>query len=72
MNATLRENHQIHIRKPDRKRYHLTPATADKDYGPEAITPTNFSQEELKHICKNYLKSLQVTAEQAAELPEQL
>ena len=34
------------------KRYHLTPATIDKDYGPEAITPTNSSQEELQHICK--------------------
>ena len=50
------------------KRYHLTPAITDKDYGPETITPTNSSKDELRVICNEYLTSLQVTVEQAAEL----
>ena len=52
------------------KRYHLIPATTDNDYGPEAITPSNTSQEDLQHICNEYLISLQVTMEQASKLTQ--
>ena len=57
MSMTLRENLQMHIYKRARieKQYHLTPATTDKGYGPEVITPTNSSQEELRNICNEYL-----------------
>ena len=49
--------------------YHLTPATTDADYGPEAITPTtSTSEEDLKHICNEYILSLQVIVNQASEL----
>jgi len=50
------------------KKYNLQPAIPDKDYGPLATTPSNTSQSELYDICKEYLKSLQVTEARAAEL----
>ena len=47
----------------------ITPATTDVDYGPEAITPaTHTSQEELEHICNEYIQSLQITLTQASEI----
>ena len=51
------------------RRYHLTPAITDADYGPEAITSaTSTSEEDLKHICNECILSLQVTVKQASEL----
>ena len=50
------------------KKYNLQPAIPDKDYGPLATTPSNISQLELYDICKEYLKSLQVTEARVAEL----
>ena len=50
------------------KQCHLTPATTDNDYGPEAQTPINTYQP--RHICNEYLQSLQVTMEQASILTE--
>ena len=38
------------------RRYHLTPAIVNAHYGPEAITSaTSTSEEELKHICNEYI-----------------
>ena len=51
----------MHTKARIEKQYHLAPAATDNDYGPEAITPTNTTQEELQHICNEYLQSLQVT-----------
>ena len=51
------------------RRYHLTPAITDVVYGPEAITSaTSTSEKDLKHICNEYILSLQVTVNQASEL----
>ena len=51
------------------RRYHLTPAITDADYGPEAITSAiSTSEADLKHICNEYILSLQVTVKQASEL----
>ena len=51
------------------RRYHLTPAITDADYGPEAITSAiSTSEEDLKYTCNKYILSLQVTAKQASEL----
>ena len=50
------------------KRYHLTPSSTDRDYGPEAMTPNTTNQQELQKLCKEYLKSLEVTPQQASEL----
>ena len=65
---TQRKSSDAYKKARIEKRYHLTPAITDKDYGPEAITPTNSSQDELRLICNEYLTSLQVTVEQATEL----
>ena len=48
------------------KYYHLAPSTADRDYGPEAPDITN--QQEPHKVCKEYVKSLQITSQQATEL----
>ena len=50
------------------KKYHLTPAIPDEDYGPDATTPDITSQQQLHDICKEFLKSLCVTDTKAAEL----
>jgi len=50
------------------KKYHLEPAIADKDYGPDATAPNLTTQSELRDICKEFLKSLQATETRAAEL----
>jgi len=36
-------------------------AIVDKDYGPDATAPNLTTQSELRVICKEFLKSLQVT-----------
>ena len=63
-----RKSSDVYKKARIEKRYHLAPAATDNDYGPEAITPTNTTQEELQHICNEYLQSLQVTMEQASKL----
>ena len=50
------------------KKYNLQPAITDKDYGPEATAPNLTTQSELRDICKEFLKSLQVTEIHVAEL----
>jgi len=50
------------------RRNNLQPAIPDKDYGLLATTPSKISQSELYDICKEFLKSLQVTEAHAAEL----
>jgi len=65
---TKRKSSDTYKKARIEKRYHLTPAVTDKDYGPDAISPTNSSQDELRHTCNDYLASLQVTVEQAAQL----
>jgi len=51
-------------------KYHLEPAIADKDYGPDATAPNLTTQSELRDICREFLKSLQVTETRAAELAQ--
>ena len=50
------------------KRCHLTASSTDRDYGPEAVTLNTTNQQDLQKLCKEYLESLQVTPQQAAEL----
>ena len=50
------------------KCYHLAPSSTDRDYGPAAVTPNTTNQQELQKLCNEYLESLQVTSQQAAEL----
>ena len=66
---TRRKSSDAYKKARIERRYHLTPATTDDDYGAEAITPaTHTSQEELKRICNEYIQSLQTTVTQASEL----
>ena len=66
---TQRKSSDAYKKARIERRYHLTPATTDDDYGPEAITPATYtSQEELKGICNEYIQSLQITVTQASEL----
>ena len=50
------------------KRYHLTPSTTDRDYGPETVTSNSTSQQELRQLYKEYLGSVRITPQQASEL----
>ena len=52
----LQENHKKTIPS------YTSKPTTDDDYGPEAINPaTHTNQEELEHICNEYIQSLQIT-----------
>ena len=53
---TQRKSSNAYKKARIERRYHLTPATTDDDYGPKAITTaTHTSQEELEHICNEYI-----------------
>ena len=58
-----RKNSESYKRARLEKKYHLTPAIPDEDYGPDAT-----SQQQLHDICKEFLKSLSVSDTRAAEL----
>ena len=65
---TARKITETYKRVRLQKKYNLQPAIADKDYGPEATAPNLTTQSELHDICKEFLKSLQVTETHVAEL----
>ena len=50
------------------KKYHLAPAIADEDYGPDATASDITSQQHLHDICKDFLEFLCFTDTKAAEL----
>jgi len=58
-----RKNSESYKRVCVEKKYHLTPATPDEDYRPDAT-----SQQQLHDICKKTLKSLSVSNTRAPEL----
>ena len=69
MNVTLRKK-GYDVYKKERW-CHLKLVTTDTDFGPEANTPaTNTSQEELEHICNEYIQSLQLKWNKLLNLPE--
>ena len=51
-----------------RKKYHLAPAIADEDYGPDVTALDITSQQQLHDISKVLLESLCVTDTKAADL----
>ena len=65
---TSRKASETYKRARLQKKYNLQPAILDKDYGPEATAPSLITQSELHNICKEFLKSLQVTDIRATEL----
>ena len=69
-NNTKRKSSIEYKRARREKRYHLAPSTADRHYGPKAVTTNTIDQQELHKLCKEYLESLQITPQQASQLTE--
>ena len=69
-NDTKRKSSIEYKRARIEKRCHLAPSTADRDYGPEAVTTNTIDQQELHKLCKEYLESLQITPQQTSQLTE--
>ena len=63
-----RKNSESYKRARLEKKYHITPAIPDEDYGLDATAPDITSQQNLHDICKEFLKSLCVIDVKAAEL----
>ena len=62
-----RENSEPYKHAHLEKKYHITPAIPDEDYGPDATAPDITSRQNLHDICE-FLKSLYVSDAKAAEL----